>query len=678
MRYLSLVLVFALIFQTNAQAAKRAMTVEDMWAMKRIGDVALSPDGEWLALTVTEYDMEENRGNSDIWLLSTKGGEPRRLTTSDKSDQSPKWKPDGSGIAFLSNRDGSSQIYFLSLAGGEAEKLTDLPVDVESFVWSPDGTKFAFTAQVFADARDLQETAERNKKRQESKVKARIIDHLLFRIWNRWTDGKRTHVFVCDTHGENVRDLTPGDYDAPPLDLGGSQDFVFSPDGQEIAFVSNHDPMPAISTNNDVFLVPVSGGEARNLTAANKAVDNQPVYSPDGKYIAYRAMKRPGFEADQYEIILYERKTGQRTSLTENFDRTPREVVWSPDSKKIYFTAQDRGRVKIYTVEIKSGRITPLIEEHTNSGLLVSPDGGKIFFKRQSVALPNEIFCADTKGTVRQLSFFNQALLSELELNPVEDFWFESFDGKKAHGFLLKPPFFDDTKKYPLIYLIHGGPQGMWNDSYHYRWNASMFAAPGYVVAMVNFRGSKGYGQAWCDAVSKDWGGGPYKDLMSGLDYLLETYDFIDDDRVVAAGASYGGFMINWIATHTDRFKALVTHAGVFDQRSMYGATEELWFPEWEFGGTPYENPKLYEKYSPSYFAKNFKKYKTPTLVIHGEHDYRVPVTQAYQMFTALQRMGVPSRFIYFPDETHFVTKPQNAKLWWSEIFAWYDKWLNP
>lgn len=678
MRRIVSIMLVVLLLASLSLAKKRAMTVEDMWAMKRIGDIALSPDGKSIAFAVTQYSMEENKGNSDIWLMSTENGQTQQLTTSDKYDGAPKWRPDGSAIYFLSNRHGSMQIYQLLLAGGEAKKVTDFPVDVEDLAVSPDGSHFAFSANVFADAKTLEASAARDKKRKESKVQARIIDHLFFRAWNRWTDGKRSHVFVCDDKGDHVVDLTPGEHDAPPLDLGGAHDFVFSPKGNELAFVSNHDAMPAASTNNDIFLVPVAGGEATCLTADNEAVDNQPVYSPDGKYIAYRAMKRPGFEADQYEIILYDRNTGERHSLTDSFDRNPGEVVWAPDGKKLYFTIEDQGLNKICSVDIKTGTIKKLVQEHYNTGLAVSPDGKKLYFKRQAVSLPYEIFCADANGkNVQQKSFVNKKLLDQLELNPVENFSFTSFDGKKAHGFILKPPFFDPQKKYPLIYLIHGGPQGMWSDDYHYRWNASMFAAPGYVVAMVNFRGSKGYGQKWCDAVSKNWGNGPYKDLMSGLDYILQNYSFIDSAQVVAAGASYGGFMINWIATHTNRFKALVSHDGVFDQRSMYGATEELWFPEWEFGGTPYEHPALYEKYSPSYYAKNFTKFKTPMLIFHGQHDFRVPVTQAFQLFTALQRYGVPSRLVYFPDETHFVTKPQNAKLWWSEIFSWYNKWLE-
>lgn len=672
-----LALGFCLFILPCAFAQKSAMTVEDLWAMQRIGNMSLSPDGEYIAFALTAYDMEKNSGHTEIWLVSSQGGQPRQLTYHTESSSAPRWHPDGKTLTFLSSRNGSSQIYSLPLSGGEARQLTHFPVDVDDYLWSPDGSKIAFSAQVFPSARTLQESADMDKEREESKVKARIIDELLFRSWNRWTDGKRNHVFVCSTNGENVVDLTPGNYDAPPLDLGGHQNYVFSPDATELAFVSNHTEMPAANTNNDIFLVPVTGGAPVHLTKENPAVDNQPVYSPDGRFIAYKAMTRPGFEADQYNIILYNRTTGEQFSLTETFDLSPDEVVWSPDSKTIYFNTEEKGRVTIYSIDIKSRQIAKQVGDNVNSELIISPDGKRLFFKRQTNRLPHEIFVLDKDNSIRQLTFINQDLLKKLELNPVEDFCYPSFDGQSVHGLLIKPPFFAPEKKYPMMFLIHGGPQGMWSDDFHYRWNMSLFAAPGYVVVAINPRGSKGYGQAWCDAVSRDWGGAPYKDLMAGLDYVLEHYDFIDGDRLAAAGASYGGFMVNWIATQNDRFDVLVSHAGVFDQRSKYGATDELWFPEWEFGGTPYEHPHLYAAWSPSFFVQNFKKYKTPTLVIHGEGDYRVPVTQGFQMFTALQRMGVPSRLLYFPDETHFVTKPQNARLWWTEVFAWVEKWIH-
>jgi dipeptidyl aminopeptidase/acylaminoacyl peptidase len=658
-------------------SAQRSMTIQDLWDMKRIGDVALSPDGRFLVYVLTAYNMDKNNGNADLWIMPAAGGPARQLTLAEKFDGAPHWYPDGSGIAFISSRSGSRQIYFLSMQGGEAVQLTHLPVDVDDFTITPDGKHFAFTASVYADAKDLQESGNRMQARSDSKVKAYTSDRLMFRVFDHWTDGLRSHLFICDTNGQNVIDLTPGDYDTPPADLGGTYDYAFAPAGTEYAFVRNIDPVVAVSTNNDIFVGNINGTGAKNLTATNKANDNQPIYSPDGNYLAYKAMQRPGFEADQYDLILYDRTSGKTTNLTASWDLSVNETVWSPDSRSIYINADQQGRVSIFKIDVADAAITELVHDHVNSTLIPSADG-KLYFKQQSVTQPDELYCLDPAGkTTKQLTRVNQAVLDQLAMQPAEDFTFTSFDGKKAHGLLIKPPFFDPAKKYPMVYVIHGGPQGMSEDNFHFRWNPSLFAAPGYVVAMVNFRGSTGYGQAWTDAVSKDWGGGPYKDLMAGVDYLVKTIPFIDSERIAAAGGSYGGFMINWIATHTDRFKALISHAGVFDQRSMYGATEELWFAEWEMGGTPYDHPEAYAKWSPSFYIQNLKKFKTPTLVIHGENDYRVPYTQGLQMFTALQKMGVPSRLLVYPDETHFVLKPQNSRLWWSEVHGWLARWLK-
>jgi dipeptidyl aminopeptidase/acylaminoacyl peptidase len=670
----------ALLFCVHSSIAqKRAMTVEDMWAMKRISEIALSPDGKQIAFSLAEYDMKKNSSSAGIWLIPSEGGEPVRLTQGAGKNIKPRWKPDGSGITFLSTRNGSSQIYSLSLSGGEAQQLTDFPVDVEDFCWSPNGRRMAFVAKVLPGAKTLQESADQVKAEADSPVQAKIIDGLLYRHWDSWLDGKRNHIFLCDPNGQNVQQVTAGDFDAPPVALESNYDFSFSPDGGQIAYVSNHDKMVAASTNNDVFITPVVSIEDSCITSDNAALDSYPVFSPGGRYIAYRAMKRAGFEADQYELILYDRRTGEKKSLTDLFDRDVDEIVWTPDSKKVIFNAEDEGRVRIFVLDIRTQTVDTLVRDHINTNILINPDGRFLYFRRQAVNLPYEIFRFDLrKKALEQLTFINKPLLDELALNEAEYFWFTSFDGQKEQGIMVKPPFFDPAKEYPLIYLIHGGPQNMWSDDFHYRWNINMFAAPGYIAVAVNFRGSKGYGQNFCDAVSRDWGGSPYKDLMAGLDYLLATYPFIDENRIGAAGASYGGYMINWIATQTDRFKALVCHAGSFDLPSEYGATEELWFPEWEFDGTPYEHPELYEKWSPLNYAKNMKNFKTPTLVIHCQGDFRVPVTEGFQMFTALQRMGVPSRLIYFPDEGHWVLKPQNARLWWKEVFAWLDKWLNP
>lgn len=669
-------LILALLASGLFAAEKRAMTVEDMWAMQRLGDVQLSPDGKKVVFTVTKYNMETNKGNTDLWLAASDGGRPVQLTSSESAESHPRWSPDGRKLAFISDRDGSSQIYYLPTDGGEAYKAVALPMDVDGVEWSPMGKDLIFTAEVYPDL-SFKESAEKIEKNNAKKVKAKLIDRLMYRPWNRWKVDVYSHLFTVPANGGDVVAITSGAFDCPPIDLGGGQDYRFSPDGKHIAYVANLDPMVTTSTNNDVFLVPFIGGPAQNISADNKAVDNQPVFSPDGKFLAYRAMARPGFEADQYDLILYELATGAKVNLTRDFDRDVDEVVWAPDSKKLFFTAGDEGRSRIYSVSARGGACQLLYKDHYNTNLIVDPSGKFLYFLQQRVNMPNELFRLSVDGkNLQQLTRFNADLLSELDLNPLEDFWFTSFDGRKVHGLMVKPPFFDANKKYPMVYLIHGGPQGMWDDLFHYRWNASMFAAPGYVVVMVNFRGSKGYGQEFCDQVSNDWGGGPYRDLMVGVDYALQTFAFLDPSQVVAAGASYGGYMINWIAVQdgASKFKCLVSHSGVFELYSKYGATDELWFPEWEFGGDPYQHPEQYQKWSPSTYAKNLR---VPTLVIHGQNDFRVSVDQGFQMFTALQRQGVPSKLLYFPDEYHFVTKPQNARLWWSTVFQWFDEWLK-
>ena len=671
-----MIILMSLIFSSFSLFAgtTNPITVEDLFSFGRVSDPQISPDGNWISYSVRYYNMNTNKNNSDIWLISTKGGKAKQITTSPKSDFGARWSPCGKLIAFISTRNGTPQIFKISTKGGEAQQLSKISTGASGIVWSPDSKYIAFSSEVYPDLETDNENRSRNEQKDNSLVKAKIIDRLFFRYWNYWTDEKRNHVFVMKSTNGDAWDVTPGDFDSPPLDLGSGHDYSFSPDSKEIAFVRNMDPMVAISTNNDIFVVPVKGEKIKKITN-NSANDNQPVYSPDGRYLAYRAMERPGFEADQYDLILLNRKTDAALNLTASFDRTVGNFKFSPNGKHIFFIAQDQGRNCIYRVPVNGGNVEQVIKSHYIRDFSISPDNKFIYFSQEAINLPAEIFrCKISGKSIIQLTHTNKELVDQLEMNTLEDFWFKSYDGKQVHGLLVKPPQFDPTKKYPMIYLIHGGPQGMWSDNFHYRWNAQMFAAPGYVVAMVNFRGSKGYGQDFCDAVSKDWGGGPYKDLMAGVDYLLKTYDFIDSNKLAAAGASYGGFMINWICGHKNPFKALVSHDGVYDQRSMYGATEELWFPEWEFNGTPYHNPELFEKWSPSNYAKNFS---TPTLVIHGEKDYRIPYTQAFQMFTALQRNGVPSKLLYFPDEDHFVRKPQNARLWWKTVHEWIDMWIN-
>jgi len=654
----------------------KAISFDDFIRIKRVSDPQLSPRGDLVAFVVTVMDKKGNRSNSDIWLVPTKGGEMRRLTSSPQADFNPRWSPDGKKIAFISTREGIPQIWLINPSGGEAYPLTAISTGASGIIWSSTGKHLAFTSSVYPDCPNDEGNKQRNKEKENSQVKAKIFHELLFRHWNSWRDGKRSHLFVISLEGGKAVDVTPGDYDTPPISLGSRHDYTFSPDGTEICFVRNIDPELKISlgTNNDLFTTSIKGCEAKQITT-NNANDNSPHYSPNGRFIAYRAMARPGFEADKYRLILYDRRNKHTINLIENLDRSVNEILWSPDSTSLYFSAEEKGLVSLFRIYLAQKRIEKILDGHFIRSLSLSPDGKKMIFLKQSMHSPANVYSLDLKTRkIIQLTDANENLLSKLEMNPAEEFWFEGAEKEKIHGFLVKPPFFNPAKKYPLVMLIHGGPQGAWGDNFHYRWNAQMFASPGYVVVMINFHGSTGYGQSFTDSITGDWGGKPYKDIMLGLSYILSRCDFIDKNRLGAAGASYGGYMIDWIEGHTERFKCLISHAGVFDLRSMHGATEELWFPEWEFKGTPWTNKEMYEKWSPSHYVQNFK---TPCLVIHGQKDYRVPVTQGFQFFTSLQRQKVPSKMLYFPDENHFIQKPQNAELWWKTVHKWLAKYLK-
>jgi len=669
----SVLLLTFFVLIVHAESAKKPISFDDFIRIKRVSDPQVSPQGDLIAFVVTEMDKEKNASNSDIWIVPLSGEEPRRLTSSPKADSRPRWSPDGKRIAFISSRSGSPQIWMIDPRGGEAFQVSTLSTGASGLIWSPAGKHLAFLSSVYPDCPDDECNQKRNEQKAKSAVQAKMFHQLLFRHWNSWQDEKRSHLFVIPADGGKAIDVTPGDFDTPPISLGSAHDYAFSPDGKTICFVRNIDPELKISlgTNNDLFITPMKGGTIQQITQ-NRANDNSPHYSPDGRYIAYRAMARPGFEADKYCLILYDRNNQKASSLTEKLDISVNDILWSPDSSTLFITYEEKGRISLGRIPIKSKKFENILKGHFLGSPCLTPDGKTMVVLKQALNHPTDIYSLDLRTKkITQLTAMNKEILSKLEMNPGEEFWFDGAGGDKIHGFLVKPPFFDSSKKYPLVMLIHGGPQGAWSDNFHYRWNAQMFASPGYVTAMINFHGSTGYGQSFTDSITGDWGGKPYEDIMKGLDYLLSHYDFIDKGRLAAAGASYGGYMIDWIEGHTTRFNCLISHAGVYDLRSMHGATEELWFPEWEFKGTPWTNKEMYEKWSPSFYVQNFK---TPCLVIHGQYDFRVPVTQGFQFFTALQRMKVPSKMLYFPDENHFVGKPQNAELWWKTILDWIAK----
>ena len=674
-----LVLLLATLTAAAQSSQPKPFTIDELVPVRRVGDPQLSPDGRWVAFTITDTDKAANRRTTQIYLVPARGGSLRQLTSDKASSSQPRWSPDGKQLAFISARDGAPQIWVMDpMAAGQATKVTNVALGADNPVWSPDGRMFAFTSEVYPECDGDDCNRKRDEAAAQSKVKAKIADRLLFRHWNTWKEGKRSHVFVVASNGGAARDLTPGDYDAPPFSLGGPTDYAFSPDSKELVFARNTDKDEAFSTNADLFVVPVTGGEAKRITGDNKGADLSPQYSPDGRFIAYRSQLRYGFEADRWRLMLYDRRAGQSRSISNQIDNHVESFVFSPDNRKVYIGVGERGRHPIYEMALDSTSVKKILADGTNDDLKVSAQGDLLIFTRNRMSRPVEIYRANADGSgATPITSVNDATMLEYRLKEAEEVNWEGAGGSKVHGWLVKPADFDASRKYPLIVLIHGGPQGAWNDAWSYRWNPQVFAAAGYVVFMPNPRGSTGYGQTFIDEISGDWAGKVYTDIMNGI-ALVATAQYVDKERIGAAGGSYGGYMVNWILGHNDdprlKFKALVSHAGVYNLTSMYGATEELWFTEWEFKGKPWTNPAMYDRWSPHRFVANFK---TPTLVVHGELDYRVPVTEGLQLFTALQTQNVPSRLLYYPDEGHWILKPQNSELWYDTVLGWFDTYLK-
>ncbi len=666
-----IIALVSILISVTILAQPKPLTVENLWAMKRIGSFDLSPDGKTILFTLTSYNIEANKGNTDIYAVNSDGTNLRAILNSPESESDPKFLPDGKHFSFSYK----GNIWICDISGKNKRKLIDLPTGSHGAVWSNNGNKLLFTSNVYPDCTTPECNKEKERQKSESKVKVKIITELMYRHWDSWRGEKRSHLFLYDSDSKEITDLLyKSKFDVPPIALGSG--YTFSPSGDEIAFCMNESDFLATSTNNDIYVIKLADVNQNGKTpykkiSVSKGNDTSPSYSPNGKYLAFLSMEREGFESDKQRILLFDRKTGKITNLSDNFDFSAQNIVWSPDSKYIYFTAANKIYNSIFKVNIATKEFSTVLEQRVNSSVTISPDGKKLFFKQQRSTQPYELFSISIDGKeLKQITSVNAGLLSKIEMNEIETFWSEGAGGTPVQSILVKPPFFDQRKKYPMIFLIHGGPQGHWTDDFHYRWNIQLFASKGYVVVAPNPRGSVGYGQKFTDEISRDWGGKVYTDLMNAYDYALNHFDFIDKENTFAAGASYGGYMINWIEGHTDRFNALVCHDGVFDLESMYGTTEELWFPEWEFGGPPWESREIYEKWSPHMYVKNFK---TPMLVIHGANDFRVTEGQAFELFTSLQRMGVESKFLYFPDETHFVTKPQNSILWWNTIFNWFS-----
>jgi dipeptidyl aminopeptidase/acylaminoacyl peptidase len=668
-------LVLGLLVAASTPTLAKGLTVEDMLAMQRVSEPAVSPDGKSVAFSVRDTDYEANRGRMDIWLASVDGATVRRLTTHPDNDTEPRWSPDGRFIYFMSTRSGSSQVWRIAAAGGEAEQVTRLPIDLNGYKLFPDGKRLVVAMDVWPDAKSLDDSNKRDDAKAKSKVKARAYDALMFRHWDQWEDGKYSHVFVWNPDKpETAFDLTPGlSTDAPTHPFGGMEEISISPDGKTLAYVARQGGREtAWQTNTDVFLVSTAGGKATNLTAANKAYDFEPSWSPDGRSIAVTRMTRPGYEADRTKLAIYDVATRKERILTEAWDRSAASITWAPDGKTIYTSADNVGNHSIYAIDVATGKDRLLVDKGTNNTPRVA--GDRIVFSRDTLKSPAELFSVKLDGSdLRPVTKLNAARVAKIEFGDFEQFDFKGAKGDKVYGFVMKPAGFKGGKA-PVAFLIHGGPQGSFGDHFHYRWNPQTYAGHGYAVVFIDFHGSTGYGQAFTDAIKGDWGGAPYEDLMLGLDAALAKFPYLDKNRMAALGASYGGYMVNWLHGHTNRFKALVCHDGNLDERMAYYDTEELWFPEWEHGGVPWENIEGYTKHNP---IDHIKNWSTPTLVIHGGLDFRVVDTQGMSTFTALQRKGVPSRFLHFPDENHWVLKPQNSKLWHDEVLAWLDKWTK-
>ena len=643
-------LLFSIVVAASALGQVRGINVDDLLAIKRVGSPRLSPDNKWVAFDESTLDMKANGRHSAIHLLPAAGGASRTIT----DGNGPAWSPDGKWISYVSNQ----QVWLYDVAAGTQKRVSNLEGGAGTVKWMPDGKGLLVVSDINVEP--------------EPATHARIITSLLYRHWNAWQGPTRSHIVYVPLDGGATRDLTPGPFDAPPFSVGGGDEFDVSPDGKELAFARNTDEHPELSTNSDLFIVPTAGGEPKRITTRGGA-DTSPQYSPDGKYIAYRSQSRAGYESDLWELWLYNRATGQSTRIAPAFPNWIEEVRWAPDSKSLYVIAPFQGADQLFEITL-DGKNDLIPGFGSVSDFEVAKNNETMYEARSALTGPTEIYAIDKRtGKSERLTHENDALLTSVKVGMTRDFYWTGADGAKIEGHLVTPPDFDPNKKYPALVLIHGGPQGAWSDAWSYRWNPEIFASRGYVILMPNPRGSTGFGQQFTEEISGDWGGRVYTDIMNGVD-AFAALPYVDGSRMGAAGASFGGYMVDWILGHTDRFKALFSHDGVFNLVSMYGATEELWFPEFEFKGNPYDNPELYQKWSPSNYVKNFK---TPTLVVQGELDFRVPVDQGLQLFTALQRRGVPSKLLVFPDEGHFVLKPQDSKLWYTTALDWFDQWVK-
>ncbi len=673
MLVLTLTIVSAL---SSFAQTKRAMTIDDLITAIRVSEPRISPDGKQVVFTRTTTALDSGRRNADVWSVPADASAPsKELIGGDKTENSPRFTPDGRHIAFISNRDGAAQVYLADAGGGGVKQVTKVSGGVQPpLVMSPDGKRVAFVSDVYPQCKDEECNRRTREALEKDPVKVRLLTGLPFRHWDEWRTNIRHHVFVADLDTGEARDVTPGDYDSPPhfYEDGG---IVFAPDSRTIAFVSNRDgrDREMMSTNRDVWLVPVMGGEPKKITA-NPAADNQPVFSPDGTLLAVSAQRRAGFESDRWYIDLYNLATGSKRTLFESPEISVEEFTFSSNGRSIFFTASQMGTLNLYVIPVSGGAPKPVTKGGSISQLQAGPDF--IVFSKSTLTAPSELFRVSLDGnSTKQLTNENSPWLGQTAMPQIESLTVTGAAGTAIQYWLLKPPNFDPSRKYPAVFLIHGGPQGDWGDSWSSRWNPALWAAQGWIVAAPNPRGSTGFGQRFVDEISQDWCGKVMVDLNAVFDAVAK-FSFVDPQRMGIAGASYGGYAVDWLIGHTDRFKAAVSHDGVFNLETMSFESEELWFTDWESGGPPWSNAarKHFARCSPHLSAD---KIKTPTLVITNEQDFRVPVDQGLQLFTALRRNGVPSETLVFPDEGHWVLGSLDSKRWHETVFGWMKKYIG-
>lgn len=659
-----------------ASDATHPFTAEDLVMMKRIGGSSSSPDGQWIVFPLTVTDLDTNKRLTNLWIVRPDGSGLRQLTTGPGDDQDPCWSADGSTIYFLSTRSGTSQVWKIDPVDGEPVRVTNTPLDIANVKISPDGKSLAFTMEVFPGT-SVEETASRQSGAGEKNASGVVYTKLPVRHWDTWSTGLRSHIFVMPlATGQPVDIMNAMDADSPSKPFGGSEEFAFTPDGSGVVFAAaDNGREEAWLTDWELYLAPADGsGLPVNITPGNPARDTMPIFSPDGTTLAYLAMTRPGYEADRYEIRLMSWPGGEETVLAGEWDRSPTSIVWAQDGKTLYATAPNLGQHSLCAIDTGTGEVrTPVGQGYVSS---VETAGNLLIYGHANITAPLDLYALDPAANLTwRITDINRDRLSAVRMGEYEQFSFSGWNNETVYGYIVKPVDFDASKEYPVALLIHGGPQDWLGNGFGSRWNPQPYAGRGYAVVMIDFHGSLGYGRAFTDSIRSDWGGKPLVDLQRGLDAALTEYPWMDGSNVSALGASYGGYMVNWIAGNwPGRFRCLVCHDGIFDTRSFYYSTDELWFPEWDFNGTPWYNPEGYGIGNP---AEHVDNWTTPMLVIQGGMDYRVPETEGLAIFTALQRKGIPSEFLYFPDENHWVQKPRNSLFWYSTVLDWLDRWTG-